>query len=1264
MRQRASRFAPEVRSQGPGVKAGRAILGLVLFLAGAGSALAAPILTATPSSVDFGNQPVGSSATRTIALENTGDGFLFFGIDPLPSPGDFAILENNGSEDSSFCRGVLVPLGPNHVCHVTIQFRPTSTGPKSASLRFTSTATISPLTVELHGSGTPPPDPLSPTALLSPAFLTFGDQVVGSSSPTQEITLTNSGEAPLRVNSVTLTGVHAADFSLPSGGESATLTPGQTRTISVRFTPRGAGSRTASLTINDNAPGSPRSVPLSGTGIDTGIPTTRQYAVTDLGTLGGSFSQANGISVTGQVVGFSDTATGELRAFLWENGSMRDLGTLGGDFSLALGISDAGQVVGTSTTAGNADQHAFLWENGRMTDLGTLGGTESFGERVHAGRVVGHSNTTGNAARHAFLWENGKLTDLGTRGGKNSLAFGINASGQVVGYSDIVGDAAFHAFLWENNNMTDLGTLGGRNSAAHDINSSGQVTGISDLLGDTASHAFLWEGGQMTDLGTLGGKNSFAYSINSSGQVVGGSDTAGNMGRRAFLYTGGAMLNLSSLVPDGSGWELTQAVDINDAGQIAGSGRRNGQRRAFLLVPIPENGTGTTPTPAVRLSPLSLTFGDVPVRTASAAQVVTITNSGSAPLTVNRVTLTGTHARDFSATELAGVTMAPGQSRSISVRFTPAGVGDRTATLSIDSNAPDSPHVVALRGTGTPPPTRIEIGPTSLEFENQVVGSASAVQRISITNTGEAPLLISISGDALGGANPTDFFFLQDCVNVSVAPGYSCSLMVQFRPAAIGVRTATLTFRSNAPGSPHTVALRGTGIAPAAPGIGIGPSRLEFEDQAVGSVSEVQRISITNTGTAPLVVSIPNDALGGANPGDFFILQNCSSSPIAPGDSCYLTVQFRPTAVGARAATLTFRSNTPGSPHTVVFSGTGLPVRAPQVRISRTSLNFGNQIVGTASGAQTFSITNMGDAPLVISIAGAALGGANAGDFDFLQDCSNGPITPGNSCTVTIQFKPTAVGLRSANLMFSSNAPGSPHTVALRGTGIVPPTPDISLSPSSLNFGSQLVGTTSATQTVSITNTGDAPLVVSILKEALGGANPGDFFLVETCSNGPITPGNSCTVTIQFTPSESGERRATLTFSSNAPGSPHTITLRGTGAIPLTADIDIDLDSLEFGSQAVGSASPVQAITITNIGSVPLVISIAGNALGGANAGDFFFLQDCTNGPLSPGNSCNLIVQFTPTERGERRATLTFQSSAPGSPHTITLHGTGTAPGP
>jgi probable HAF family extracellular repeat protein len=162
------------------------------------------------------------------------------------------------------------------------------------------------------------------------------------------------------------------------------------------------------------------------------------------------------------------------------------------------------------------------------------------------------------------------VMDLGTLGGGWSVSRSLNAAGQVVGQSRTTGGQD-HAFLWQAGAMTDLGTLGGTTSAALSINDDG------------ATRAVLWTGGLITELGTLGGSTSSAHDINNNGQVVGVAQTGGGA-THGFVWEAGALYDLNSLLPANSGWQLDGGTyDINDSGQIAGTGLINGHQHAFLL---------------------------------------------------------------------------------------------------------------------------------------------------------------------------------------------------------------------------------------------------------------------------------------------------------------------------------------------------------------------------------------------------------------------------------------------------------------------------------------------------------------------------------------------------------------------------------------------------------------------------------------------------------------------------------------------------------
>jgi probable HAF family extracellular repeat protein len=349
------------------------------------------------------------------------------------------------------------------------------------------------------------------------------------------------------------------------------------------------------------------------------------YAVTDLGTLGGTLSFATGINDRGWVDGFSNLKGDvEQHAFLWRRGVMTDLGTLGGPNS-GVGFwgqapNDHGAIAGTgesSTIDPNNEQFCasfnsffsapatqyecrpFLWRDGAITALPTFGGNNGTANQINdRGQVVGAAETTAldptcatpTLTRLPALWENGVIHKLPVMPGDDSaVANAINESGQAVGISvgTCTGSPA-HAVLWEHGKVTGLGSLGGTAfDEATSINNQGQVVGFSSLPGNTYYHAFSWDRRSgMRDLGTLPGDfNSVAVRINAKGQIVGFSCDVTGIICRAVVWEDGAITDLNTLTR-GSHLLLQYAFGINARGEIVGGAQTsNGETHAFLATP-------------------------------------------------------------------------------------------------------------------------------------------------------------------------------------------------------------------------------------------------------------------------------------------------------------------------------------------------------------------------------------------------------------------------------------------------------------------------------------------------------------------------------------------------------------------------------------------------------------------------------------------------------------------------------------------------------
>jgi hypothetical protein len=653
------------------------------------------------------------------------------------------------------------------------------------------------------------------------------------------------------------------------------------------------------------------------------------------------------------------------------------------------------------------------------------------------------------------------------------------------------------------------------------------------------------------------------------------------------------------------------------------------------------SGTGIVATPAASLSTTSEAFGSQTVATTSAAKTVTLTNSGTAALTGVAISLAGTNPTDFVESNNCAANLAVAASCIITLEFKPAAAAAYTATVDVKDNATGSPQTVTLTGTGVAAAPKVTLSATSEAFATQAEATTSAAKTVTLTNSGTASLTgVAIS---LVGTNPTDFVESNNCT-ATIAANASCTITLEFKPAAAAAYTATVDVKDSATGSPQTIALSGTGYVPT-PKVTLSATSEAFATQAEATTSAAKTVTLTNSGTASLTgVAI---SLAGTNPTDFVESNNCAAT-IAVNASCTITLEFKPAAAAAYTATVDVKDNATGSPQTIALTGTGY-VPAPKVTLSATSEAFGSQTSGTASAAKTVTLTNSGTASLTgVAIA---LAGTNPADFVETNNCS-ATLAVNASCTISLEFKPAAAAAYSATVDVKDNATGSPQTIALSGTGIVNG-PVVTLSPASVAFGSVAIGSTSAAATITVTNSGNATLTG--ITPSLAGTNPTDFEGSSTCET-TLAAGASCTIAVEFVPAAAASYSATLEIADNASGSPQKVSLTGTGVTP-APKVTLSATSVAFGSQAVETASAAKTVTLTNSGTANLTgLAIT---LAGTNPTDFLGSNGCTP-TLTAGQSCSITLEFKPAVAGTFSATVEIKDNATGSPQTIALTGTGT----
>jgi hypothetical protein len=538
--------------------------------------------------------------------------------------------------------------------------------------------------------------------------------------------------------------------------------------------------------------------------------------------------------------------------------------------------------------------------------------------------------------------------------------------------------------------------------------------------------------------------------------------------------------------------------------------------------------------------------------------------------------------------------------------------GTYTTTLTVtDSNGQTDPHPPTRNITVLSAPTA-QWSPTNVGFGNQVVGSASAAHQVELSNNGTATM--NISGITASG----DFSEANTC-GATLAAGANCMAAVTFTPTQSGTRTGTLSVADDASGSPQTVGLTGTGIAPIAQW---STPSINFVNQVVGSTSAARQVQLSNNGTSTMNIS------GITASGDFGETNTCGAT-LATGASCTVSVTFSPKQSGTRMGTLSVADDASGSPQTVSLTGTGV---APTAQWSAPSISFGNQVVGSTSAAHPVQLTNSGTSTMNI------LGIAASGDFAQTNTCG-ATLAVGASCTVSVTFTPTQPGTRSGMLSVTDDASGSPQTVTLSGTGLAPLA---ALNPSSLTFASTLVGSSASAQSVMLTNNGTSTLNIS------GVAATGDFSETNSCGTS-LAAGASCAISVVFTPTQGGTRVGGLSVADDAAGSPQIISLSGLGTTP-SPSASLAPTGLQFGGEPVGTASSTQAIKLANSGTAALQISAI------TATGDFSQTNNCGS-TLTIGASCTINVTFKPTQGGARSGAVTVVEGTGTSQ--VALAGTG-----
>ncbi len=1113
-----------------------------------------------PTTLAFPGQVLTTfSNTQTASLTNASDVPMTVGtlsgtntIVGVSTTGAFSLNGTQGGSDG--CTGQVI--APRSKCSVSVVFAPTAAGAATGSIVFPATYAnngTSSFTLSLSGTGVAVKD----ASELSPTSLTFQDEAIGAqvgygSDATQNINFWNTGNLPLTVGPLTGTDTvvgttTTGDFTTNGtysgydGCSNQTVSPNSYCTVSVAFNPAATGKKAGTIvfpvTYTDKTT-TKLTATLGGNGIADGSkvvisPSSGQFDVQVVGTTSDSSEQLTfNMSNTGNLPVKVTTATITAPFSFVSDGCSGTTVYVNSYCSIVVAFSPTktGAITGTlsipDSATGSPQKIALTGTGILSTQQVVLSQTSvAFGNQTVATKSPVISVLVSN--------QSGATVPIGT-----VVLAGANASDFVESDNCAGGSLSGHSNCTINVQFFPAATsLGARTATVTETDTAGGSPRVITLTG--------------TGIASAPSVAFYPASLNFGSQALGVKSTPLTF---SVTNTGASNLIISSVASSASEFPITSNLC---AGQTIAPGANCLISVAFDpsagstqtgTITIKDNAATSPQTltmtglsvgvPQAKLTPASLTFASDGVGVASAAQTITLSDPGTDTLEIASIAFTGTNATDFHQTNTCGASIVAGASCVISITFDPTAVGSRSATLSITDNAGNTAGTIqtaALTGTATGV-AKIAFSPASLTFGSTDVGASSAVGTITVSNPGTATL--PITGISIA---PTGNFTETNTCGTTLAVGSTCAISVTFSPKSSGTLTATVSVADGATGSPQTVALTGTAVG--VPTASLSETTVAFGNQAVGVASAAQTVTLTNTGSGPLVVTALK--LGGANAADFAATSTTCPGTLAAGAACAIGITFKPPVAGAASATLTLTDNTglvTGSTQVITLTGTG--AGTPQAVLSTTTLTFPSTAVDQAAGPMSLTLHNTGNGPL--QIASIATTGVDARDFLEFDTCQP-TVAVGATCEIAFYFVPATPGTLSAPIVITDNAGNVTNaTQTFTVTGVATGAPQVSLSGTTLAFGTVKAGTESSGLAVTLTNTGNSPLTVTSV--ALGGTDPGDYSLFNTCTT--VSAGSSCVAVVFFKPTATGSRPATLTFNdnaNNATGAKQAVTLTGTG---------------------------------------------------------------------------------------------------------------------
>jgi uncharacterized repeat protein (TIGR01451 family) len=715
----------------------------------------------------------------------------------------------------------------------------------------------------------------------------------------------------------------------------------------------------------------------------------------------------------------------------------------------------------------------------------------------------------------------------------------------------------------------------------------------------------------------------------------------------------------------------------------------------------------------------SLTFTIINPNSGSTLSGVGFTDTLPSGLTVSTPSngLTSSGCGEASITAAAGsgsVTLASGSlavsgtcTIAVSVTGTTTGT-ENNVTTAVTSNEGGSGGTASASLTVVAPPTIAKAfgashipvnGSTTLTFTITNPSSSNSLSGVGFIDTLPSGLTVSTPSNGLSSSGCGEASITAAAgsgsvtlANGSLATSGTCTISVSVTGATAGAKNnVTGAVTSNEGGTGLTASASINVVAPmnitksfVATSIPVGGTtglNFSLTNPAANPISQTG-IAFTDTLPTGLVVATPNGLTGScgggtiaATAGTGIISLTGASTGSSP--SCSFSVNVTGTAAGTMNNVTGAVSSNEG--------GTGLTATAVLAVVAppTVSASFGASTVllnGTTSltynivnpSGNTVSLTGVGftdtlPSGLTVSTPNGLTGSCGGGTINATAggssiSLSGATIAASSSCSFSVNVTGVVGGLQSNSVSASSTNGGS-GTAASGSVTVVAPI--ASLSSTSLTFGSFNSGVTSPSQGITVTNTGTGNLTFTSV--TLGGANPGDFGMVNGCTS-TVVPEGTCTITVTFTPTANGTRTASISIADNAGGSPQTVTLTGTGVAPAVTLVGPTAGALSFQHNVnLNAICPPKTVTVENTGSGPLTISSISLTMATSPptpVGTFIESDTCSGAgsTVAAGSNCVITVTFLPPAVNSYAGTLTITDNATGSPHIVSLTGTGLPP--